>query len=144
MFAVSIAVAVLSVVILCGVAVPLEITRAQATLLLFAASFVAVVAVLLCTIFYRVTDTHLRLQIAFLDILGGRIRIENILNIVYKSDTADKKNALRMYISYIWKGGDPVIAQIAIKPKHFDKLKNTLIAQNPNIVFWDERKTDGK
>ena len=137
MFAISIAVVVLSIVILCGVVLPLEISPAQASLLLFSSSLVAVVALLLCTIHYHLTDTHLRLKIAFFDILSGKIRIENILNIVYKVDDGEKPTR-KMYISYLWKSGDPVIAQIAIKPKYFDKMKNALLAKNTNIVFWDE------
>lgn len=137
-FAVSMAGVVLSVIILCGVAVPLEISHAQATLLLFAFSLAAVVSLLLGTIYYHVTATHLRIKIAFLDMLSGRIRLENILNIVYKGDATGTKPVRKMYISYIWKGGDPVIAQIAIKPKHFDKLKNALMSKNANIVFYDE------
>lgn len=140
MFAISVAVIILSIIILCGVVLPVEISPAQASLLLFSSSLVAVVAILLCTIHYHVTDTHLRLKIAFLDILSGKIRIENILNIVYKVD--GEKNTRKMYISYLWKSGDPVIAQIAIKPKYFDKMKNALLAKNSNIVFWDEGKTN--
>ena len=134
----SIVVAVLSIVILCGVVVPLNISPAQAALLLFASSLVAVVALLLCTIYYHVTETHLRLKIAFLDILGGRIRLENILNIVYKSE--EENTAPKMYISYLSQGSDPIIAQIAIRPKHFEKMKNALMSKNANIVFFDENK----
>ena len=61
---------------------------------------------------------------------GGKIRIENILNIVYTDG--------KMYVSYLWKGFDPTISQIAIKPKHFDKMKDALLAKNPNIVFYND------
>ena len=142
MFAISVAVVTLSVIVLCGVVLPIEISHGQATLLLFAFSLVTVVALLYNTIYYQVTQTHLRLKIAFLDILGGRIRLENILNIVYKVETARKKPVKKMYISYVWKGADPVIAQIAIKPKKFEKLKNELMLKNPNIVFCDEQKQE--
>ena len=142
MFAVSVTVVSLSIVILCGVVLPFEISHGQAALLLFAFSLVTVVSLLFNTIFYKVTETHLRLKIAFLDILGGRIRLENILNVVYKVDNTKSKPTKKMYISYIWKGPDPVIAQIAISPKKFEKLKNELMLKNPNIVFWDEEKQE--
>ena len=64
--------------------------------------------------------------------------MENILNIVYKLDTTREKPIRKMYISYIWQGNDPVIAQIAIRPKQFEKMKTALLNSNANIVFWDE------
>lgn len=123
----------MSTLIICGVRLPiLEIMPGQAVLLLSSSSVVAVFSLLLATLHYKVTDTHLRLNLAFFDVLGGRIRLENILNIVFQNGN--------MYLSYIWKGADPVIAQIAVKSKHFEKLKDALMKANPNIVFFDRSK----
>lgn len=72
----------------------------------------------------------MRLNITFLDILGGRIRIDNILNIVIKDH--------KLYISYIWQGNDPVISEIMISPKQFDSFKDILIAKNNRIVYFND------
>lgn len=132
MFGISVAVAILAILVLCEIGLRLEITHAQAVLMLFTSTLVAVASLLMTTIHYKVTDTHLRLKMAFFDILGGRIRLEKILNIVIKDKI--------MYISYIWQGEDPVIARIAIAPKHYEDMKRALIAANKNILFFDEDK----
>lgn len=130
MFAISLAVTVISALIVFGVRLPLEISPAQASVLLFSSTIVTIVSAFLGTMHYSVGSSHLRLNFAFIDVLGGRIALENILNIVLKDG--------KMYISYIWKGSDPVIAQIAINPKNFDKMKTALMQKNPRIVFFDE------
>ena len=140
MFAVSVVMAVFSALVTFGVTLPINVSPAQGALLLFSSTIVAVFSLLLATVHYKVTDTHLKLNLAFFDILGGRIRIENILNIVLKTDDTAKKPQRKMYISYIWKGEDPVIAQIAISPKKFESMKELLTSKNPNIVFWDDDK----
>ena len=130
LFALSIVAAVLSVLIITE-ATPLHLLSiGQGYVLLFTSTLSAVISVLLATIHYQITKTHLRLNVAFFDILSGRIRLENILNIVIR----DKK----MYISYIWQGQDPIIALIAIRPKNFEKMKDGLLKANPNIVFFDD------
>ena len=78
----------------------------------------ALLSILFATIHYKVTNTHLQLKIAFWDMLGGK----------------DGK----MYVSYLWKGPDPVIARIAISPKKYQQMKTILTAQNPNIEFWND------
>lgn len=108
----------------------LEITTGQATLLISVCSLTLIVATLLATIHYKVDATHLRLNIAFIDMLSGRILIDNILNIVYDND--------KMYISYLWKGQDPVIALIAISPKRYKAMQEILTAKNKNIVICDK------
>ena len=90
----------------------------------------ALLSVLFATIHYKVTNTHLQLKIAFWDMLGGRIEIGKILNIVIKDG--------KMYVSYLWKGPDPVIARIAISPKKYEQMKAILTVQNPNIQFWND------
>lgn len=87
-------------------------------------------SILFATIHYKVTNTHLQLKIAFWDMLGGRIEIGKILNIVIKDG--------KMYVSYLWKGLDPVIARIAISPKKYEQMKAILTAQNPNIEFCND------
>lgn len=108
----------------------LEITSGQAVLLISVCSLTLILATLLVTIHYKVDSTHLRLNIAFVDILGGRIRIDKILNIVLEND--------KMYISYLWKGPDPVIALVAINPKRFQAMQDVLTSKNKNIVIYDK------
>ena len=105
----------------------IEITTGQATLLISVCSLTLVVSTLFATVHYKVDDKYVHLNVAFIDMLGNRIRIENILNIVIDQD--------KMYISYLWKGPDPVIALIAINPKRFDAMKDLLTSKNKNIVF---------
>lgn len=128
--AISTVVAVLAV---CQVPI-FEISPANGLVLLSSMPIIAVFCACVATVHYKLDSTHLRLKIAFWDILGGKIRVENILNIVY----ADGK----MYISYIWKGFDPTISQIAVAPKHFDKLKDALMEKNPHIVFYDNNENE--
>lgn len=111
--------------------VPIELSKGQATLLVSFCPLCTVIALLFATLHYKVTSTHLRLYIGFIDILGGRVSIDKILNIVFD-------NGL-MYISYLHKGTDPIIAAIVINPKRFNEMKDLLMARNPQIVFYEER-----
>lgn len=133
-FAISIAALVVSILVVSEATIIRYITKGQGLVLLFTSTLATVISLLLATIHYKITDTHLRLNIAFFDILGGRIRLENILNIVIKDN--------KMYISYIWKGEDPIIAQIAIRHKRFEKMKDALMKSNPKIVFFNEDDAD--
>ena len=107
----------------------IEVTTGQATLLISVCSLTLIVSILFNTIHYKIDATHLRLNVAFIDILSSRIRLDKILNIVIDDG--------KMYISYLWQGADPVIAQIAINPKRYDQFKDLLMARNPNIVFYE-------
>lgn len=108
----------------------IELSTAQAKLLLAVCPISAVIALLLATIHYKITDTHLRLNIAFVDMLGGRIRIDNILNVVIENQ--------QLYISFLWKGMDPIIAHIAIAQTKYKDFADLLMTKNKNIVFYDE------
>ena len=108
-----------------------EITTGQSTLLISVCSLTLIVSMLLATIHYKIDATHVRIKIGFIDMLGGRIRIDNILNIVIDDG--------KMYISYIWKGQDPVIALIGIKPKRYNEFKELLMAKNKNIVYYENK-----
>ena len=116
----------------------IEITTGQATLLISVCSFTLVVSILFATIHYKVDDKYVHLNVAFVDMLGSRIRIENILNIVIDHD--------KMYISYLWKGPDPLIALMAINPKRFGEMKDLLMSKNKNIVFseYKDETTDSE
>lgn len=137
-FALSVVSTVFALLALFKVPNVFEISPANGIVLISSMPIIAVFSACVATVHYKLDSTHLRLNIAFWDILGGKIRIENILNIVYTGG--------KMYVSYLWKGYDPTISQIAINPKHFDKLKDALMAKNPRIVFYDDdkRKTDEK
>lgn len=111
--------------------VPIEITTIQATLLVSICPLCIIVSLLLATIHYKVTATHLRLYVGFIDILNGKIRIDKILNIVIENNC--------MYISYLYQGIDPIIAAIVINPKRHNEMKELLMAKNPNIVFYEEK-----
>ena len=108
-----------------------EISKGQASLLISVCSLTLIVSILLATIHYKVDKTHVRINIGFIDMLSGRIRIDNILNIVIDDG--------KLYISYLWKGPDPVIALIAIKPKHYSEFKELLMSKNKNIIFYDNK-----
>lgn len=129
MAALSLVGTVVGTLVLCGVRV-FSVTTAQANLLMYFCPVCTVVAAVFASIHYKVTDTHLQLKIAFWDMLGGRIEIGRILNIVKKDGN--------LYISYLWKGPDPVIARVAISPKKYDAFKALLTSKNAYIEFFDE------
>lgn len=131
-FAIAVASTIFAVLAVCDIHTYFDISPANGVVLLSAMPIIAIFTACVATVQYTLDDTHLRLKIAFWDILGGKIRIENIVNIVY----TDKK----MYISYIWKGYDPTISQIAINPKRFDRLRDALIAKNKRIVFYNDNE----
>ena len=129
MAALSLVGLVVGIVVLAGARI--EVTKGQATLLISVCSFTLLISILFATIHYKVDDTFVHLNIAFIDMIGNRIRIENILNIVIDHD--------KMYISYLWKGPDPVIALVAINKKRFVAMKDLLMSKNKNIVFSEYR-----
>lgn len=133
-FAVSTVCLIVGILAACSVLKILEISPASGLVLISSMPLPMLMTASVATIHYKLNDTHLHLNIAFWDILGGRIAVANILNIVYSEN--------KMYISYIWKGYDPVIALISISPKKFDKLKNALMAKNKNIVFYNNDKNE--
>lgn len=129
MFVISLAGLIVGILVFAGV--PLQVTFPQATILVSVCSLTLVVTALFLTIHYKVDDEHVRLNIAFVDMLSGRIRVDKILNVVL-----DKG---KLYISYLWRGADPVIALISISPKRYEKFKDLLIKRNPNIVFYESK-----
>ena len=126
----------LGIAVLAGARI--ERTTGQATLLISVCSLTLVISILFATVHYKVDDTFVHLNILFVDMLGNRIRIENILNIVVNDD--------QMYISYLWKGPDPVIALVAINKKRFVEMKDLLMSKNKNIVFteYKDETTDSE
>ena len=120
---------VFGIVVLAGAHI--EVTSGQATLLISVCSLTLIIDILFLTIHYKVDATHLRLNIAFVDMLSGRIKLENILNIVIQDGV--------FYISYLWKGPDPVIAAVMISPKRYKEMKELLMSQNLNIVFYEKK-----
>lgn len=129
--AINIFLIVMSIITLCDVYTFLNLTNAQAKINIATACITTVVSVGILTIHYQVDDEHLCIKLFFFDLLGGRIRHEKILNIVYSKGM--------MYISYIWKGVDPVIASIMIAPSKFGKMKDELLSKNKNIVFYEDK-----
>ncbi|MCH5160127.1 MAG: hypothetical protein J1F66_04685 [Clostridiales bacterium] len=121
----------LGIAVLAGARI--EASTGQATLLISVCSLTFLIATLFATIHYKVDDNFIHINIAFIDMTGNRIRIDNILNILIDND--------RMYISYLWQGPDPVIALLAISPKRFNEMKDLLMSKNKNIVF-NERKDE--
>lgn len=130
LFAFSIAAIVVSVLVVTDTVVLRFIAKGQGYVLLFTSTLASVISLAVATIHYKVTATHLRLNVVFFDVLSGRIRLENILNILIRDN--------KMYISYIWQGNDPIIAQISVSPKHFEKMKDALMKANDRIVFCDD------
>ena len=135
LLALSTALLVLSIITLFDVYTFLNLTYAQAKVQIATSCLSITVLTALLTMHYQVDDQHLRIKLLFFDILGGRIRLEKILNIVYSNGM--------MYISYIWKGQDPVIAAILIAPSKFDKMKDSLMQKNENIQFYEDKNETG-
>lgn len=108
------------------------LTRGQGGVLVGFCPFATMFSLMMATIHYKVTDTNLQLKMAFWDILGGRIRIENIVSLVKKDNN--------LYVSFIWKGPDPVIARIAVRQQDYDRVKALLTDKNPAIFYYDEDK----
>lgn len=108
----------------------LELSRPQIIIIISFSPILCLMATLLATIHYKVDNRCLRLKIGFVDIMGGRILISNIVNIVLR----DKK----MYISYICDQLDPIIAQISIKESQHKKLTDYLLSKNKNIVLFED------
>lgn len=133
--AISLAMIVLSILTLFDVYTFLNMTYAEAKVQIVTGCFSITIVAALLSLHYHVDEKHLRIKLFFFDILGGRIRIENVLNVVYSNGM--------MYISYIWKGKDPVIAAILIAPTNFDKMKNALLEKNKNIVFYEDKNETG-
>ena len=121
---------VVGILVVAGVQI--ELSQNRAILLLSICPLCSIIALLFATLHYKVEKNFLRLNLGFIDVLGGRIRIDKILNIVID----DKM----MYISYLHKdGADPIIAAIVINPKRYHEMKDLLISRNPNIVFYEEK-----
>ncbi len=110
--------------------VPIDLTINQATLLVSVCPLCAIVDLLFATLHYKVDSKCLRLYVGFIDIFGGKVGIDKILNIVFDNG--------KMYISYLsGKGMDPIISAIVINPKRYIEMKDLLISKNPKIVFYD-------
>lgn len=127
--AVSLAGAIVGILVFAKI--PIELSVRQATLLVSVCPLCLVVSLMFATVHYTVTATHLRLYVGFIDMLSGRVRFDKILNVVI-----DNGN---MYISYLYKGMDPIITAITINPKRYTELKDILIAKNPNIQFYENK-----
>lgn len=123
---------IFGILVLTGLRV--EVTLGQSILLISVCSLTLVIDIFFLSIHYKVDESHLRLNIGFIDMLSGRILLKNILNIVIQDG--------HFYISYLWRGPDPVIAMIAISPKHYDEMKNLLMERNPNIVFYENKNDE--
>ena len=112
--------------------VPIELSQRQAILLISVCPLCTIIALLFATLHYRVETKYLRLYIGFIDIFGGRVQIDKILNIVLDNGA--------MYICYLYKDGvDPIITAIVINPKRYNQMKELLIARNPNIEFYETK-----
>ena len=82
MAAVSLVGAIVGLLVIAGV--PIELSQNRAILLLSICPLCAVIALLFATLHYKVDKNFLRLNLGFIDVLGGRVRIDKILNIVIK------------------------------------------------------------
>lgn len=63
MFAISVVALAIGIAAAAGAVLPLNINPAQGTLLIFSSSLAAVLTLALATIHYRITDTHIRLNV---------------------------------------------------------------------------------
>lgn len=128
MAAVTLAGTVVGILVVAGV--PIELSQNRAILLLSICPLCTVIALLFATLHYKIDKNFLRLNLGFIDVLGGRVRIDKILNIVIEDG--------HMFISYMYKDGvDPIISAIVINPKRYYEMKDLLLSANPNIVFYE-------
>lgn len=118
---------IIGILVFAGIRI--ELSLGQATLLVSICPVCTIIALLFATLHYKVDSTNLRLYIGFIDLFGGKIRLEKILNIIIDNKI--------MYISYLYKGMDPIIAALVISPKRYNEMKDLLMARNPNIVFYE-------
>lgn len=97
---------------------------------------VCFVGILVCvsamTIRYDVKNGKLRLMFGFFDVLGGRCQLKTILNVLIKTNG-------KLYLSYMVKdGADPLIIQVAIESKDYDRFCDILTKENEDIVVQQE------
>ena len=111
-------------------AVVFNITPGQATLWVGVCPILAIVSFCLGTIHYKVENTHLRLYVGPFDLFLGRVRLENILNIVVFQD--------KLFISYLWQGQDPVISCLMIHKNEHELMKQCLQSKNHKIEYHEE------
>jgi hypothetical protein len=81
---------------------------------------------------YKITQTHLQLNLGFFDILGRKVKIKNILNVV------SKKDEQKVYLSYTSGNLDPIIMQVCINFARTEEFVRTLKAINPSILYTEE------
>ena len=72
----------------------------------------------------------MRLYVGPFDLFLGRVRLENILNIVVFQD--------KLFISYLWQGQDPVISCLMIHKNEHELMKQCLQSKNHKIEYHEE------
>lgn len=131
LFAINLASVIIAILVLCDVHIA-NVTYGQATALLSVCPITTVISFLLATIHYKVDDKHVKIIFGFVDILSGKIQIEKILNVVISDN--------KLYVSYLWKGQDPIISLISISPKKYDGFVKLLQSLNKNIIYYNENE----
>ncbi len=128
-FALSIIAIAIGIMVLCNIQIA-NMSYGQARVLLFTSPLIFLMSLILSTIYYKVDEKYVHLNLAFVDVLSNKIKIENILNIVIKDQ--------KLYISYLHKGMDPIISQIMIAPRRFESFKTLIMSKNKNTIFINE------
>lgn len=131
LLALSVISVIFAILVKCDVRI-VDITPGQASILIAVCPFTAIISILLSTICYKVDDKCIKICFCFVDVLGGRLQIDKILNVVITNGN--------LYISYLWKGPDPIIAQISISRKKYDSFVKLLQSLNKNIIYYNENE----
>ncbi len=92
----------------------------------------AVFSILLLTIRYKISNDFLTLNLGTIDLLGKKVSIGKILNIVFK------KEENKLYLSYLGKGEDPTIVQVMIAPSKFKEFTDYLMTKNSGILYFGD------
>lgn len=91
-----------------------------------------VLAVSLGGIKYKLCGEYLCQKYLFFDLLGKRVKIKNILNLVYK------KGAGKLYFSYLTDTPDPIIVLVSIDKSKVDSFVNVIKQANPSVIYFEE------
>ena len=105
----------------------INISGAIVCLLLF------VLAVCITNINYKICGEYLCQKYLFADLLGKKVLVKNILNLVYK------KSADKLYFSYYTPNAyDPIIVLVSIDKNKVNSFVNMIKQANPNVIYFEE------
>lgn len=93
-------------------------------------ALIGVLALLFATLSYKLTTDKLQLKLGFVDLNGGKIKTENIVNAVMMDG--------KLYISYIGTALDPIIVEIAVKSDKMKEFCDELKKLNDKVEVFEK------